>query len=69
MVEKITGILNEIGFANISYDYRDDNSYYFDAYSDVLVEIRVGIDGEVAKVFEKYITDKHFVFFGNFYTK
>jgi hypothetical protein len=54
---------------DIVYDYRDNDSCYFEGYSDALVEIRVDINGDVAKVYDRYITDKHFVYFRDFKLK
>ncbi|WP_193747785.1 hypothetical protein [Neobacillus niacini] len=39
MVHKITCILKENGYSNITYDYYDENSYFFEAYSDAFHEV------------------------------
>jgi hypothetical protein len=69
IVEKITHLLTELDFNDIEYDYRDNDSYYFEVYSDALGEVRVDIDGDVAKVYDRYFTEKHFVYYGNFIIK
>jgi nuclear transport factor 2 (NTF2) superfamily protein len=66
MVKKVTAIIEKLGFTDIAYDYRDDSSYYFEAYSGALEEVRVDIEGNVAKVYDRYITDKHFVYLDEF---
>lgn len=66
IVEKIIYILKEHGFTDIIYDYRSDNSYNFEAYSDAMQEIRVDIEGEKISVYDRYITEKHYVHFGDF---
>jgi hypothetical protein len=66
LVERLTNILKENGFADIKYDYHDENSYYFEAFSDAVQEIRIDIENKVIKVYDKYITEKHFVHFGDY---
>ncbi|MEH7073828.1 hypothetical protein [Neobacillus drentensis] len=66
MVNKVTNILADNGYSDIVFDYRSDDSYYFEAYTDAIQEIRVDSDGETIKVYDRYIGEKHFVHLGNF---
>jgi hypothetical protein len=66
LVEVITKILKENGFTNTQYDYHDENSYYFEAFSDAPQEIRVDIDNKMIKVYDRYISEKHYVYFGEY---
>ncbi|WP_169802762.1 hypothetical protein [Neobacillus soli] len=66
MVKKMTTFLKENGFTNITYDYCSGDSYYFEGYSDVLQEIRVDIRDKEISIFDRYITEKHYVHFGSF---
>lgn len=64
-VNKIIEILKE-NFTNITFDYTVEDSYYFEAFSDALQEVRVDLVGNTIEVYDKYITEKHFVFLGRF---
>jgi hypothetical protein len=65
-VHKITIILKESGYSDITYDYFNKNSYFFEAYSDAFQEIRVDVKNETIEVYDRYIGEKHFVHFGDF---
>jgi hypothetical protein len=66
IVRKITCILKVNGFTDITYDYFDENSYFFEAYSDAFQEIRVDVKDEMIEVYDRYIAEKHFVHFGDY---
>jgi hypothetical protein len=66
LIYKITSILKEIGFINSKYAGRHGNSLHFDAYLNVLLQIRVDLNGNEISVYVRYITEKHFVHNGNF---
>ncbi|MEH7114964.1 hypothetical protein V7124_21780 [Neobacillus niacini] len=66
LVKKIINILIENGYYDIVFDFRDDDSFHFEGYSDAFQEIRVDVDGEMVKVYDRYIGEKHFVHMGNF---
>jgi hypothetical protein len=65
-VKKIINVIKDIGYFNIVFDYKTDNSYYFEGYSDTYQEIRVDFEIELVKVYDRYIGEKHFVHMGNF---
>jgi hypothetical protein len=66
MVQKITVILKENGYSRITYDYYDENSYFFEALTDAYLEVRVDVLDNKIEVYDRYIAEKHFVHFGDF---
>ncbi|MEH7114970.1 hypothetical protein V7124_21810 [Neobacillus niacini] len=65
MVHKITCILEENCYTDITYDYFEEDSYFFEAYSDAFQEVRVDVKDETIEVYDRYIAEKHFVHFGD----
>jgi hypothetical protein len=67
-IEKIIKFLQEINaYSNISYDYSEGDLYYFEGYSDAYIEIKVEILDGMMRVYDRYITDKHFILLGEYY--
>ena len=66
LVEKIKNILIDNGYYDIVYNFRDNDAFHFEGYSDAFQEIRVDVEGEMVKVYDRYIGEKHFVHMGNF---
>jgi hypothetical protein len=50
----------------IVFDFFDENSYFFEAYSDAFQEIRVDVKDEMIEVYDRYIAEKHLVHFGDY---
>jgi hypothetical protein len=65
-VEKIINVLKDNGYFDIVFDYKTDDSYHFEGYSDAYQEIRVDLEGEIVKVYDRYIAEKHYVHMGDF---
>jgi hypothetical protein len=42
------------------------DSFYFEALSDALQELRIDIYDGMIEIYDRYITEKHFVHFGDF---
>jgi hypothetical protein len=66
MVHKITLILKENGYSNIGYNYCDENSYFFEGFTDAFQEVRVDVMANKINIYDRYIAEKHFVHFGDF---
>jgi hypothetical protein len=58
LVNKIVSILKENGYTDICYDYRDENFYFFDGYTDAHLEIRGEVNDENIEVYDRYISEK-----------
>lgn len=66
IVNKIVLILQRSGYTDICYDYRNKDFYFFEGYTDTHLEIRVEVKDENIEVYDRYLSEKHFVHFGNF---
>jgi hypothetical protein len=67
LVYRILGKLLELNaFSDIRFDYVDGSSFFFEGYSDALQEIRVDLNENIIRVYERYIAEKHFVHFGDY---
>ncbi|MFB3164538.1 hypothetical protein ABLO26_24560 [Neobacillus sp. 179-J 1A1 HS] len=65
-VNNITRILKDNGYTDICFDYRDEEFYFFEGYTDAHLEIRVEVKEENIEIYDRYLSEKHFVHFGNF---
>lgn len=67
IVNKIFSKLHELNaFTDVQLDFIDGNSYYFLGFSDALQEIRIDLHESIISVYDRYITEKHFVHFGDY---
>jgi hypothetical protein len=66
LVYRILGKLLELNaFSDIRFDYVDGSSFFFKGYSDALQEIRVDLNENILRVYDRYIAEKHIVHFGD----
>lgn len=63
---KIIRILKVSGYTDICFDYRDEEFYFFEGYTDAHLEIRVEVKDKNIEVYDRYVSEKHFVHFKNF---
>jgi hypothetical protein len=63
----LTNILDEIGYSDIEFDYQDgNNEMYFEGYLDAQCEIRVDEYEKTWKIYDRYVTDKHWSYVGEY---
>jgi hypothetical protein len=66
LVYRISGKLLELNaFSDIRFDFADGSSFFFEGYSDALQEIRVDLNENILRVYDRYIAEKHIVHFGD----
>jgi hypothetical protein len=67
-IKEIIAILITEGYTDIEFDYQDgEDEMYFDAFTDGEVQVRVDFYSNEIKIYDKYVTDKHFTYLGTFH--